>query len=161
VNDEKGKVYIYDVRKDELKQGVDFGKKGDYEGIANVNDTVYVLSSHGKLYQITGFETSDQKTNEFKTRLDEKSDVEGLCYDPKFNRLLLACKKDPGNGLKGVRAIYSFDLKTMQLSEQPVYTIKLEELKNFLMKTDKEKLMSEEFKNFFDPEKGDVTFQPS
>src|SRR5437016_3989704 len=43
VQDEKGNIYEYDVKKGELKHSIDFGKKGDYEGIANVNDTIYVL----------------------------------------------------------------------------------------------------------------------
>lgn len=161
VNDEKGKVYIYDVKKDELKQGVDFGKKGDYEGIANVNDTIYVLSSNGNLHQITGFDSKDQKAHQYKTPLNESNDTEGLCYDLKYQRLLIACKKDPGKEMKGVRAIYSFDLKHMQLNPDPVYVIRLEALKNFLLKHDKQKLIVQDVQSFFDPQKGDLTFQPS
>ena len=161
VNDEKGKVYLYDVKKDELKQGVDFGKKGDYEGIANHNDTICVLSSNGTIHQITGFETDKQKATDFKTFLKKENDTEGLCFDSLNHRLLIACKQDPGNGLRGVRAVYCFDLKTMQLGSKPVYVVKLDDLKNFLLKSDKEKLMGEEIKSFFDPKKGDVTFQPS
>jgi uncharacterized protein YjiK len=161
VNDEKGKVYIYDVKKDELKQGIDFGKKGDYEGIVNVNDTIYVLSSNGNLSRITGFETPEQKTLEFKTSLNEQNDTEGLCFDKKHRRLLIACKKDPGNGLKGVRAIYAVDLKSMELVPQPVYLIRLEALKNFLLANDKQKLIIQDVQSFFDPGKGDLTFQPS
>jgi len=161
VNDEKGKVYIYDVKKDELKQSVAFGKRGDYEGIANVHDTIYILNSNGTVNQITGFETAEQKTMEFKTFLKKENDTEGLCFDSINHRLLIACKQDPGAGLKGVRTVYGFDLKTMQLGAQPVYTIKLQDLKRFLLNTDKQKLIGEEMKNFFDPKKGDVTFQPS
>ena len=161
VNDEKGKVYIYDVKKDELKEGVDFGKKGDYEGIAVVNDTVYVLSSNGSLHQVTGFGSPEQKTTDFKTSLDEKNDTEGLGFDVSARRLLIACKADPGNNLKGVRTVYAFDLKTMQLVPQPVYTVKLDELKSLLLKSDKGKVVGDEIKSLLEPEKGDVTFQPS
>jgi uncharacterized protein YjiK len=161
VNDEKGKVYIYDVKKGELKDGVDFGKKGDYESIAVIGDTVFVLSSNGNLHRITGFETDAQSTSEIKTRLDEKNDTEGLCYDAKNYRLLIACKQNPGNNLKGVRAVYGFDLKTQQLSELPAYMISLEAIKSFLLQTDKGKFASQELKSLLDPEKGDATFQPS
>jgi hypothetical protein len=161
VNDEKGKVYIYDVKKDELKQGVDFGKKGDYEGITNVNDTIYVLSSNGNLRQITGFDSKDQQVNSIKTPLNEHNDTEGLCYDPKYRRLLIACKKDPGGEMKGVRAVYAFDLGRMQLNPHPVYVIRLETLKNFLLENDKQKLVVQDVQSFFDPDKGDLTFQPS
>ena len=161
VNDEQGKVYIYDVKKSELKQGVDFGKKGDYEGITNVNDTIYVLSSNGNLHQITGFDSKDQKAHQYKTPLNESNDTEGLCYDLKYQRLLIACKKDPGKEMKGVRAIYSFDLKNMQLNPDPVYVIRLEALKNFLLEHDQQKLIVQDVQSFFDPQKGDLTFQPS
>src|SRR5436190_23718217 len=35
VQDEKGKIYIYDTKKEDLKQVVDFGGDHDYEGITN------------------------------------------------------------------------------------------------------------------------------
>jgi uncharacterized protein YjiK len=160
VQDEAGKVFIYDLKKTEVKDGINFGKKGDYEGIAEVNDTIYVLSSNGKLHQITHFDLPDQKTKEIQTQLDGKNDTEGLCYDEKHHRLLIACKQNPGNNLKGVRAVYAFDLMSMSLSKNPVYTVSLDELKRYLFEHEKEKFAGQEIKNIFEG-KGDVTFQPS
>lgn len=161
VQDQDGKVFIYDMKKDDVKKPIPFGKKGDYEGIANVNDTIYVLSSNGNLHQILQFDSPEQNTKEFKTPLNKENNTEGLCFDSANHRLLIACKNDPGNNLKGVRAVYAFDLRAMKLSEQPVFQIKLDVLKSYLMKTNKQKLLSEELKDLFDPEKGDVAFQPS
>jgi len=161
VQDQDGKVFIYDIKKNEVKRPIPFGKKGDYEGLANVNDTIYVLSSNGNLHQILFFDSPEQTTKEFPTSLNKENNTEGLCFDSANHRLLIACKNDPGNNLKGVRAVYAFDLRTMKLSEQPVFQIKLDVLKSYLMKTNKQKLLSEELKDLFDPEKGDVTFQPS
>lgn len=161
VQDQDGKVFIYDIKKNEVKRPVPFGKKGDYEGIANVNDTIYVLSSNGNLHQILSFDSPEQNTREFNTPLNKENDTEGLCFDSVNHRLLIACKDDPGNNLKGVRAVYAFDLRTMKLVEQPVFQVKLDVLKSFLLRTNKQKFLSEEFKDLFDSEKGDVTFQPS
>jgi len=159
--DENGKVFIYDAKKGDLKETVKFARHGDYEGIANVNDTIYVLRSDGVLFQVTGFETADQATQEFPTFLNKENNTEGLCFDSANHRLLIACKGDPGNNLSGVRAVYAFDLKRMKLQKNPVYIIHLDELKADLAKVDKSKLINEETRNLLDPEKGDVTFQPS
>jgi uncharacterized protein YjiK len=161
VQDESGKVFIYDLKKGDVKQAILFGKKGDYEAIANVNDTIYVLSSNGNLHQIIAFDSPEQHTVVFNTSLNKGNNTEGLCYDSLSRRLLIACKNDPGQNLKGVRAVYAFDLRTMQLVEKPVFTIQLEALKKFLVDNDKEKLITDEIRDLFDPEKGDVTFQPS
>jgi uncharacterized protein YjiK len=161
VQDQDGEVFIYDIKKSEVKRPIPFGKKGDYEGIANVNDTIYVLSSNGNLHQILYFDSPEQTTREFHTPLNKENNTEGLCFDSANYRLMIACKNDPGNNLKGVRAVYAFDLRTMKLNEQPVFKIQLDVLKSFLMKTNQQKLLSEELKDLFDPEKGDVTFQPS
>jgi uncharacterized protein YjiK len=161
VQDEKGKVYMYDVKKAELKESVEFGEKGDYEGVANVNDTIWVLSSNGNLLQIADINSSSQKTMEFKTPLNEDNDTEGLCYDAKFNRLLIACKAKAGKDLKGIRAVYAFDLKTKSISATPAYMVKIDDIKSFLAHHDKEKFVTDELKSLLDPEKGDATFQPS
>src|ERR1043165_1361606 len=62
VEDEDGTVFVYDMKKADVKRPIVFGKKGDYEGIANVHDTIYVLSSNGKLHQILYFDTPEQNT---------------------------------------------------------------------------------------------------
>ena len=158
--DENGDVFIYDMKKADVKRPIHFGKKGDYEGIANVHDTIYVLSSNGDLHQILYFDSPEQQTKIFNTPLNKENNTEGLCFDSLNHRLLIACKNKPGEGLKGVRAVYAFDLHAMTLSSQPVITIKLDELKSFLAKTNKEKLMSEEFRDLFNSEKETLLFSP-
>ncbi|MBA3647822.1 MAG: hypothetical protein H0W62_04600 [Chitinophagales bacterium] len=159
--DEKGNVYLYDVNKGELDKRIPFAKDGDYEGIANVNDTIYVLKSDGKLYQLINFNKQDQKTVVIKTFLQKENNTEGLCFDKKNYRLLIACKSDPGAGLKNVRAIYSFDLKTKQLLQKPVFTISLDSIKRYIAKVSPAEFTAEELRDIIDAKKGDVAFQPS
>ena len=64
VQDEKGTVYVYDIHKDKLKESVDFGRNKDYEAIANVNDTIYVLKSNGTIYEIDALESTEEQTTE-------------------------------------------------------------------------------------------------
>lgn len=161
VQDEKGIVYVYDLAKGTLKEEISFGSKGDYEGVANVHDTIWVLSSDGNLHRIVNFNTKHQKTKEFDTPLNKDNDTEGLCYDEKNNRLLIACKEKPGASMKGMRAVYAFDLHSNAIVTIPAYTVKLDEIRQFLQQHDKDKFMTNELRALLDPGKGDVTFQPS
>ncbi|MCH8033067.1 MAG: SdiA-regulated domain-containing protein, partial [Bacteroidetes bacterium] len=65
-----------------------------------------------------------------KTFLSTKYNVEGLCYDKATNSLLLACKEYAGKNLTEYKAIYSFDLSTYKLQEEPRFLINLDSLKS-------------------------------
>ena len=49
VNDEIGKIYLYDLDKEEISKTIDFGKNGDYEGVEMVEGLTYVLNSSGRI----------------------------------------------------------------------------------------------------------------
>ena len=161
VQDEKGVIYEYDLKKEEVRHSIEFAKKGDYEGVANVNDTIYVLESNGNIFRVIHLNTDSQKTKEFNTSLDKDNDTEGLCYDKKNRRLLIACKKKAGSDMKNVRAIYSFNLSTHEVDEKPAYVISLDAIKSFVSKENPAKFIGQELKDLADPKKGDVSFQPS
>ncbi|MEL7162500.1 MAG: SdiA-regulated domain-containing protein, partial [Bacteroidota bacterium] len=134
VQDELGKVFRLNDRTGAMEWATSFWKDGDYEGIEAVGDDIWVVKSTGTLYQIMRPGTPQQKVEKYNTELTGDNDVEGLTYDPKKNRLLLACKedaKDDGNDKNG-RYIYAFDLATKKLGEHPVYAIAREAVQNFL-----------------------------
>jgi uncharacterized protein YjiK len=161
VQDEKGKVYICQSKTGEILESVSFGEAGDYEGIANVNDTIWVLASNGNLQRITDFNSDKQKVKEYKTPLDTENDTEGLCYDETENRLLIACKSKAGKEMKGFRAVYGFHLGTLKISEQPVLRIQLDAIKSWLLQNEEGKFVANEIENLFGNERADVSFQPS
>lgn len=103
---------------------------GDFEDIAWVKDKFYLLESKGKLLEFSEGKNGEHvlyKT--YKTKLNKSNDVEGLCYDPETNSLLLACKGDPGENYSKNKAVYSFSLNTMTLSDTPRFLILLHEIK--------------------------------
>lgn len=126
VQDEAGTVFIYNVRQNKIDQEVPFGGKGDYEGIAIVRQTIYVLRSDGTLFGIDNYSSKQRRVVKYKTHLGKKQDSESLAYDEKNNRLLVAVKAvDPNS--HDYKGIYAFDLKTKKMAREPVYKIDLKD----------------------------------
>ncbi|MBD2701329.1 SdiA-regulated domain-containing protein [Spirosoma sp. BT702] len=119
VQDEEAVVYEFDTGKGKVTNEFGFGGYGDFEGIEYVNDEVYVLESNGNLFR---FKPESKEIGRTKTELPKKTEVEGLGYDPKTKRLLIAVKN--GGGPSSDKAVYSFDLlnravfKDMSLNDE-------------------------------------------
>ena len=121
-NDEQGIIYTYNLEKSVIENSFTFGKNNDYEDVTLVSDSLFVLQSNGTLFCID----KNKKITKITTFLNQKQDTEGLCYDKKKHRLLLACKNKVAKKI----SIYGFDLKSNQLLNQPVISFSSEELSN-------------------------------
>lgn len=116
IQDERGEIFLFDLEKEEVGERLLFGPSGDYEGIEFANGVFYVLRSDGRIFVVRpGTDTFKPGSTLFDgTRdlatiapvLPEGSDVEGLGYDPKTNRLLIALKETPG---EAKRYVYFYD----------------------------------------------------
>jgi uncharacterized protein YjiK len=125
IQDEDGIIFIYNLKRSKIEKEIPFGDSGDYEGVAVAGKTAYVLESDGTIYRVDNF-LSDPKVSEYETRLSENNDVEGLAYDKKNNRLLLAVKdKDPVS--EDYKGIYAFDLKENKLAKKPAFKLQFDE----------------------------------
>jgi uncharacterized protein YjiK len=127
-NDEEGIVYQIDYTTGKIEKKFSLGKKKppkkDFEGLAIVRDKFFLVTSDGDLYEFKEGDNNDNVEYEIhKTSLSSKNDVEGLCYDPETNALLLACKGYPGKGYKNQKAVYSFSLDNMKLNKKPRFLI--------------------------------------
>ena len=118
VQDEEAVVYVFDTKKKKVVNDFGFGGYGDFEGIEYINGEVYVLESNGNLFR---FKPESTQIGRTKTDLPKQTEVEGLGYDPKTKRLLIAVKNGTGSSNK---AVYSFDLlnravfKDMSLNDE-------------------------------------------
>ncbi len=121
VQDEAGKIFIYNTQRSALEKEIPFAAPGDYEGLAIVDETAWVLRADGRLFEVTDF-NGKPVVKEYKTHLTAEQNAEGLCYDKDNNRLLVAIKDDEP-GKPGYKGIYSFDLATKQMPAQPVFKI--------------------------------------
>ena len=69
--------------------------RGDFEGLAFVEERFYLVTSTGRVYvAIEGESGSYVEYRSFETEIGQACEVEGLSYDPDARVLLLACKRD-------------------------------------------------------------------
>jgi WD40 repeat protein len=111
VQDEDGKIYIYNLKNSQIESIVEFDHKGDFEDIAKVENDFFLLRSDGTL-----FHKSPEQTVSYNTPMSHKDDTESLCYDKEMDCLIVGSKK-------GNKSFYAFDLKTHILKKDPLFSI--------------------------------------
>jgi len=164
IDDEKGAIFFYDLKNNKVVSTVHFAPKGDWEDLVVGNDTAFALKSDGTLVEITSLKDNGKEVvkQTFRTGLSKDNDTEGLCYDRKNSRLLIACKNKPGlknssEKYKGKKAIYAFDLNTKRLLDTPVFLIDEAKVESHIFAMQKNlirkfmKVFQIEAKNTFQP----------
>ena len=137
IQDERGKMYVFNTITGLVDFEILFGKNADYEGIELVGNVVFVCKSNGDIYKFIFDPAKDEvESEEIKTPLKSKNDVEGLAYDPLNDQLLIACKGKGDvndNEAKG-KCIYSLNLKTQELIETPFFCFKKKDISAIIEK---------------------------
>ncbi len=124
VQDELGKIFIYNTGNGKVEKEIPFAGTGDYEGIAVKDKTAYVLRADGNIFEVNDLIGNYPTVKQYDTPLTVKQDAEGLCYDQKNNRLLIAIKGKDLNETD-YKGIYAFDMTTGKMAEIPVLKIDL------------------------------------
>lgn len=110
VNDERGKIFVYNLNDKEITNTIEFGNDGDYEGIEVVGNTVFVMSSVGKIKAIN---LATEETKTINCTRPEVAEYEGLAYDMQRNSLLLAAKE-----MRGDKKVYEYNLSNKSLDSK-------------------------------------------
>lgn len=135
VQDEKANIYILNLEKEKIVSKDNFGGDADFEDIAIVGKTAFVLRNNGEIYKIENFRNKDRKVKKYKTPLSRKNDTEGLAFDLVTNSLFIACKGSPSiekeNIYRGYKAIYRFDLEEKKLNKTPHFLIDLKKIDTY------------------------------
>jgi hypothetical protein len=112
IEDESGKLYYFSIGSDKVNHSK-FGKKGDYEDVAVLNNkTVAVLKSDGSIFLFPANEVGKEKIDgvkEFNNILPE-GEYEGLFADT--NKLFALCKNCPGDKQKKEVSVYVLEQTT-------------------------------------------------
>lgn len=132
IQDELGKIFIYDLKIKKIVDEIDFNLPGDYEGIEYANDKFYILRSDGMLYEIQN-KNNNPQVIEYDLDLFAKNN-EGLAYDKERNRLLISTKSKAvaDKEAKNERHIYAFDLIKKEIDKTPVIIINLDDIEKHI-----------------------------
>ncbi|MCZ6619308.1 MAG: SdiA-regulated domain-containing protein [Gammaproteobacteria bacterium] len=94
--DEKAVLYELDYEDGVIIKSFSLGNpavRGDFEGIAYVEDRFYLVTSTGRIYVAAeGADRSHVEYRSFETDIGDRCEIEGLAFDPDTRNLLLACK---------------------------------------------------------------------
>lgn len=125
VQDELGKIFIYNFYDKKIVSEYEFDSTGDFEGLTYTGNSMFILRSDGRLTEWEDFNIHTKKENiNHHTLTLKTSNNEGLCYDKNENRLLIAAKSKPLNhDDKNERYIYEFQLSKRKLNSTPVYSL--------------------------------------
>jgi len=165
--DEKGNIYIYNIKKGELEDKIKFNGPGDYEAIEIIGNDMWIIKSNGHLYRVKDFMKKNKpKVHKHKTLFDDRNNIEGMGYYPARKTLLIACKGYPfleekkQKEAKRYKAVYEYNPETDKLNKKPFFLIPLDSIrhyKNYNTMT----LIGIELSSEFDNAEGEVSFKPS
>ena len=122
-NDEKGVIYEIDYRNGLIVKAFQLADiaapvADDFEGIATVDDQVYLVTSSGRLYECSeGADGESVLFNIYATGVGRDCEIEGLAYDASLRALLLMCKDSRRADLKDQLAIYHWLTDEKRLSK--------------------------------------------
>jgi uncharacterized protein YjiK len=131
IEDEHGRLYLYDITSDEIVSDFKFAKKGDFEGVEVINGIFYAIESNGDLHK---FMLESEDSDIIDTPFSGKNDVEGL---GKFGGdLLVACKaRGEIDGIETKnKAIYRLD-PTRPEDPELLLEISVDELRDYVAAT--------------------------
>jgi hypothetical protein len=121
INDEQGELFFVNIANDSIVK-YRFKGKGDYEDLARVDSTYYILESSGDIVEVNPPYTS-HTTYKFEGK---NMEFESLVYYPDKRKLVMIVK-DQKKRTTGIHA-FSFDLATRQYDTDPFFTISLKQI---------------------------------
>lgn len=122
VEDETGTLFFVDVTSGAVTQRLSFGKDGDYEGLARLDDAFWVLRSDGRLLELRREGERMKRSRRLDLELAHE-EVEGLEAAADGRALLVAPKSAPHDkGARDVRRVYRLD----PAAAEPVPTVLFE-----------------------------------
>lgn len=109
----------------------DFAPQADFEDIAEIDSSIYVLISNGTIVELNKNDSGSNVKN-YPFWSTEKNDFETIYYDSVVKSLIMICKKCKGETSKEIVSAYRFDIAGKQFETQPFYTISSKEVRNML-----------------------------
>lgn len=164
VQDERGALFFIDINTGDTEEVIEFAADGDYEGITSKKELLYVLRADGVLFKVSNWSDEDDLHTEIiNTNLGEINNTEGLVYDKKFDRFLIACKGSAiiGDNEHEFRSIYGLDAKAKKHTVKSVIAISKKQCKNYIKEHLKEDPSYSFYQKAIKKSKKELFLQPS
>ena len=122
-NDEKGIIFQIDYQNESIAKSFQLTDMknpiaSDFEGIATIDDQIYLVTSTGRLYECHEGATGESVLfNVYTTGVGRNCEIEGLAYDESKRVLLLMCKDALSADMEGQLALYHWSIEEKQLSK--------------------------------------------
>ncbi|MFQ6005131.1 MAG: SdiA-regulated domain-containing protein [Woeseia sp.] len=117
--DESAIVYELDYKAGKILKAFALGRpteRGDFEGIAYLNDTVFLVTSDGRLYaSIEGADGERVSYRMYRTGLGKVCEIEGLAANARTKKLMLACKDRIKKGKRNDLSVFYWSPSTRAL----------------------------------------------
>lgn len=123
INDEKGILFFLDKETKLIRAEYVFGDKGDYEDVALLNGTPYILRSDGMITRFVKDENGKAYGLEAgKVTLSGTNDFETIYADPARKALVIICKNCKTDDNNSVSA-FAFYPDSIGFDSKPLFTI--------------------------------------
>ena len=122
-NDERGIIFEIDYQNGSIVKAFQLTDMknpiaSDFEGIATIDDQIYLVTSSGRIYECQeGTAGESVLFNVYTTGVGRDCEIEGLAYDESQQALLLMCKDARSADLEGKLAIYHWSIDEKQLKK--------------------------------------------
>ena len=122
-NDERGVIFEIDYQNGSIAKAFQLSDMknpvaSDFEGIATIDDQIYLVTSSGRLYECReGTAGESVLFNVYTTGVGRDCEIEGLTYDESKRALLLMCKDARSEDMEGQLAVYHWSIDEKQLSK--------------------------------------------
>ena len=135
-DDEHGIVYQIEPRSGDLLKAFALGDptiKGDFEGIALVDDRLFLVNSDGRLFETREGEDGKRTLyNTYGTGIGRRCEAEGLAFEPSDRTLWIICKTPRDNELEDHIVIFRWSVDTREMARDSLLKIPTESLTDAL-----------------------------
>lgn len=131
IQDEDGRLFRQ-AWKEKKQKHVIFGKRGDYEDLAILNETIFILESKGILYEFPFADAAKEELKDVKTwkKILPEGEYESIYADQQTNQLYLLCKncKSDKKDETMSGSIFTYDPVAKQLISSGKFSMDLSKL---------------------------------
>ena len=132
-NDERGIIFEINYQNGSIAKAFQMTDMknpvaSDFEGIATIDDQIYLVTSSGRLYECReGTAGESVLFNVYTTGVGRDCEIEGLAYAENQRTLLLMCKDARSADMEGKLAVYHWSIDEKQLKKDAHTVIPVDE----------------------------------